>query len=82
MNSSSLVDDIMCPFDSNCYTYSYNDGVARLNEVFRIEETMQMETNFVGIWSESSGLVISNANKWDRRSNMRGIPLVTAIAAV
>ena len=74
--------DTKCAFDSNIFTYFFKDGVATVQEFYRVTETTPLVTNLVGVWSPNSGLIMTKLQKWDRRTDLGGIQMTAAVAAV
>ncbi len=74
--------DIYAAFDSNFFTYTFQDDVGTVHEAYRIKAMMPLIINVIGVWNPNFGLIMTMLQKWTRRSDLGGIQITAAVAAV
>ncbi len=85
-NLTNVPNKLRLQFNSNVYQYhasteSKNEMFA-LQEVYRVAESSPLKVNPVGVWTDRSGLVMTQEFIWDRRKNLDGLSLHCAFLDV
>jgi hypothetical protein len=74
--------NISIPFDCEFLVAQKEDDHVILTEVYRVSDTLPLQTYHFGNWSERGGLTCVSVGLYQRRSSLQGARLKTAVKRV
>jgi hypothetical protein len=73
---------INIPADCEFLVAQLRGRVVQVSEVYRVHDTFPLEIHDVGNWSLTDGLRWEDRHIWQRRGNLRGVPLAASFVRV